>query len=218
MTRWSIRFWFCVAVAIVAASIADPLVERASNAGMFGPGDYTDHSNWDVLPTLLIGLSFAGLYVVLRVRQMLDGARRRVSHWLHASPHALGSQALRRLLPAIFAVQIATLYLMETTEQVVVRGHILGGTIWLGGPIFVSLAVHGLVCVTTMFVIGWALRLIAQTAFRIVRLVFELVTLLMSHSEASSRCYSQPETRRYAAPVPTVNGGRAPPAACSIVA
>jgi hypothetical protein len=33
---------------------------------------------------------------------------------------------------------------METGEQIVVAGHPLGGTIWLGGPIVVSLALQAL--------------------------------------------------------------------------
>jgi hypothetical protein len=44
----TIRAWFCLAAALVAASITDPLVEFASNSGMFGPGSFTDHSNQDV--------------------------------------------------------------------------------------------------------------------------------------------------------------------------
>jgi hypothetical protein len=72
----AIRAWFCIAAALVAASVADPLVEFASNRGVFGPGSFTDHSNRDVLPALCAGLAFGAVYVLLRARSIL--ARRDV--------------------------------------------------------------------------------------------------------------------------------------------
>ena len=211
MTHARVRFWFCIAVALIAAAVADPLVELASNAGLFGPGDFTDHSNWDVLPTLAIGLSFAAFYVALRVRQMLDFARQRVSCWLNASPNALAGRTLFGLLPAVYATQIATLYVMETTEQLVVRGHVLGGTIWLGGPIAISLAVHALFCVAATFCIGWILRLLAQTALRIVRLVLALGTYVLRNAGPVHFACEARVVHRYASPVPCRIGERGPP-------
>ena len=41
----------------MAAAIADPLVEFASNAGWFGAGNFTDHSNLDVVPALFAGVA-----------------------------------------------------------------------------------------------------------------------------------------------------------------
>ena len=112
-----IRIWFCIAAALVAASIADPLVEFASNGGAFGAGSFTDHSNWDVFPALGAGVALVAVYIALRVRRAL----------LRAGVHeSLRPSALLALLPYVFAVQIALLYVMETAEQFVVAGHALG--------------------------------------------------------------------------------------------
>jgi hypothetical protein len=43
--------------AVLAAAIADPLVEFASNAGWFGPGNFTDRSNLDVGPVFALGIA-----------------------------------------------------------------------------------------------------------------------------------------------------------------
>ena len=64
----SVRLWFSVAVAIIAAAVADPILESASNAGLFGHGSFTDHSNLDVLPALCIGLLAVAIHVTLRLR------------------------------------------------------------------------------------------------------------------------------------------------------
>ena len=65
----SIRFWYGIAAAVIAAAIADPMIESASNAGWFGPGILTDHSNLDVLPALICGAIFVACFLTLRVRR-----------------------------------------------------------------------------------------------------------------------------------------------------
>src|SRR5208283_1357179 len=55
MNATAIQVLFCGTVAILAAALADPLVEFASNAGLFGGGAFTDHSMLDVLPALIAG-------------------------------------------------------------------------------------------------------------------------------------------------------------------
>src|SRR5579863_7532885 len=95
----AIKIWFCAAVAMIAAAIADPLVESASNAGWFGPGNFTDHSTWDVVPAFLVGLFFVALYLWLRVRTALD-AHRDSHDWPRIASDALGPNVVR-LVPAI---------------------------------------------------------------------------------------------------------------------
>jgi len=154
----SIRSWFCIAAAVIAAATADPLVEGASNAGWFGPGSYTDHSYLAVAPTLALGALLVVLYLVLRVRRDLS----------QASNDALHTN-LRRLLVPIFAMQLALLATMETLEQIAVDGHSLGSTIWLGGPIWFSLSVHAAVCVAVTFALAKVLHVWACTTVRIIR-------------------------------------------------
>jgi hypothetical protein len=112
--------------------MADPLVEWASNAGRFGPGNFTDHSTADVVPALLVGVLFVATHLWLRVRRALT--RGPASDLLRASRQAIGGGVLR-LLPLVFAIQMLVLYCMETSEQIAVVGHPLGGMIWLGGPV-----------------------------------------------------------------------------------
>lgn len=165
MKRGSIRFWFCIASAVLAAAMADPLVESLSNAGWFGPGSFTDHSNLDVLPVLLCGAAFVICYLALRVRREL----------LRASGEALRARA-GRLLPYIVAAQLTVLYAMETVEQVVVAGHVMGGTVWLGGPIWFSLGVHALVGTAVAYGLARLACACAQTTLRVLRRFRALAT------------------------------------------
>ena len=93
------------------------IVEFASNAGWFGPGT----SPIEVILTFSRRSPLASRPPALSDRQsdaMLAGT---------ALPRRVVS-----LLPAIFTLQIIALYVMETTEQLSVDGHVLGPMVWLG--------------------------------------------------------------------------------------
>ncbi len=154
----SSRFWFCIAAAVIAAATADPLVEGVSNAGWLGRGSYTDHSSLIVLPTLALGAIVVVLYLVTRVRSDLS----------QGSEDALRMPVSRLLVP-IFGLQLALLASMETLEQIVVAGHSLGRTVWLGGPIWFSLSVHAAVCVAVSFGLAKVLQPWTRTTVRIIR-------------------------------------------------
>jgi hypothetical protein len=172
----AIKIWFCAAVAMIAAAIADPMVESAANAGWFGPGNFTDHSSWDVVPVLLIGVLFVALYVWSRVRTTF-AAQPGSLEWPR-SAMALGSNILR-LVPLICAAQVAILYLMETAEQHVVYGHALGGTLWLGGPIAVSIAAHATM---TILVTATASKVLSAFADATVQALHALRALALTHT------------------------------------
>ena len=210
MVRWT-RILFCIAVAIMAAAAADPLVEFGSNAGLFGPGNYTDHSNLDVVPAVLVALLFAALHLFLRIRGALMGPREASRLWLRQSSDALGSAMLLRLLPAAFAIQIVALYSMETAEQFVVAGHAFGGTIWLGGPTAASLTVHAAFCLIVTLTVGRTLRAFARTAVQIVRLIRELATLPAHCGRPLFLPLLRVRTLRLSSPIPSRIGERAPP-------
>jgi hypothetical protein len=150
---------------VLAAAIADPLVESVSNAGWFGPGTFTDHSNLDVLPALLCGAVLLVCYLTLRVRRDL----------VQASGEALQTRG-HRLLPFIVAVQMGVLFAMETLEQIVVAGHIMGGAIWLGGPIWFSLCVHALLGIAVAYGLARLACACAQTTLRVIRRFRALAT------------------------------------------
>jgi len=147
---------------VIAASVADPIVEFCSNAGLFGPGEYTDQSNLDVFPALLAGLAILTFYFVRRAPAILAG-------------NALSRDAIR-LLPAILALQFAALYLMETAEQLVVWGHPLSATTWLGAPLPISAAFHVAVALAVLAALVASKRTLAATTLRVIRLIRAIAT------------------------------------------
>lgn len=161
------RLLFCLATAVSSVALADPLVEALSNRGVFGAGRFTDHSNADVLPAFLTGCLFAVLFIIGVVRRTIPHSRlRRMPEWLRESRAAVPLGTALRLFPLTFALQIATLFAAETLEQFDVAGHSFGGTIWLGGPVLVSLILHaaiGLLVVAALArLLDWVARSIAE--------------------------------------------------------
>jgi hypothetical protein len=147
---------------VIAAAIADPAVEFASNAGWFGHAHFTDRSNLDVVPALLVGVAVLALYLVAKARELITDR----------AP----SRGVVGLLPSIFALQILTLFVMETSEQLIGYGHLLGPTIWLGGPLPVSLAVHAVVCIAVGYAMARSMRSLAVTTLRVIRLIRAIAT------------------------------------------
>jgi hypothetical protein len=210
LTRASIRLCFCLAVAVIAAAVADPLVEAASNAGWFGPGNFTDHSSVDVLPAFALGFGFVVLYVALRVRSMLLDSGGNAPNALRLSNEALG-HSVRRLLPQIFTFQIVVLYGMETAEQFAVWGHGLGGTIWLGGPPAVSLAAHAAICIAVALLLARTVASLASAALRVIHLVRVLTTMSPKPRAPKIGLFQNAVAWSWTAFAPRCVGERAPP-------
>ena len=202
MKRASVRFWFALAAAVVAAALADPCIEAISNAGVFGSGRLTDGSNLDVLPALVMGFGLLGVLLVVRVRGEL----------LRASGDALRG-GIARLLPAVFAMQLGVLYVMETLEQLAVAGHTMGGTVWLGGPPAFSLAVHALFCAAAAYALASLVHVLARHTVRAIRHMRAIVERCI-HGRAPTivRAWEAPVIAR-SAPVLCRIGNRAPPLA-----
>jgi hypothetical protein len=176
LTRTFVRICFCLAAAVIAAAVADPLVEAAANAGWFGFGRFTDHSTLDVVPALVAGCLLVLLQLVMRVHGAARLPSDRALSLLRVSDRAL-SQGAAKLLVATFTLQISVLFWMETAEQIAVYGHPLGGTIWLGGPIAVSLIVHGIACIAVSLAIARSVRALATTALCAIKFMRAMATL-----------------------------------------
>jgi hypothetical protein len=172
------KAWFCLAVATIAAVIADFFLESASDNGWFGPGDYTDHSNWVIGPALLVGLMFTALHLCLRTREALTREHWSAQNWRQLASVTKGSRVLS-FTPMIYAIQLLTLFVMERVEQIVVYGHALPGMVWLDGPVIVSLAVHAAVCCIVAVVAAWFVGVLAHATLRLVRLVRTFATVRM---------------------------------------
>jgi hypothetical protein len=80
-------------------------------------------------------------------------------------------QDIPRLLPLVFALQIPTLFTMETIEQIVVYGRPVGGTLWLGAPIAASLFLHAIVAAICALLVARGLTALAQKLLRVVAFV-----------------------------------------------
>jgi hypothetical protein len=204
------RAWFCAALAIIAAGLANPCVEFASNAGWLGRGDFTDHSNVDVIPTLGVGIVFAALVIMRRISQLAFTARaQRFAAWLRLSNHVLRARSVAPFMPAALGMQMLVLFSMESVEQVVVHGHVVGGMLWLGGPVIASLAIHAVVCVATAYVLTKALHGFARTAVRIARLIHIALLSVGSSTTILPRIAHTSQVRQ--APLHCGIGERAPP-------
>jgi len=118
---------------------------------------------------------------------------------------------LRSLLPYVFGAQIALLYVMETAEQFVVSGHALGGTIWLGGPPLASLAVHGVSCFLTTYLLGRLARFLSQKAVTLIAHIVASIGLVPRTPVRSFMCVVHRADARRRAPLLGRTGERAPP-------
>jgi hypothetical protein len=201
---------FCLAAAVTVAAAIDPAMEWLSNRGLFGPGQLTDRSNLDVIPALLAGFVFSLLVVAGLVRRAIGG-RAYAPDWLRRCAVAGDERAVVTLLPAIFALQLFVLWAMETLEQFVVAGHPLGGTIWLGGPIAVSLAFHAAGCLTFTGILSLTLRWSAQTIVQVVTLIRRLCSRLAPLRTARPVRALEIPASRFLAPIIARLNGRAPP-------
>lgn len=169
------RWIFVVAAAVTAAAIVDPLVEHVSNIGLFGARSFTDHSNADVVPALCVGAACAFAFVVLAVLRSFGFD---ASRWLARPARDLDALGVRALLPRIYAVQIAALFVMETAEQRIVLGHFFGGTVWLGGPVLVSLTLHLAGCIVVSLLLSRLLTALARRVVAVVRALCASFVLL----------------------------------------
>lgn len=165
-----------MAAAVIAAAIVDPVVEHLANAGVFGAGAFTDHSNADVLPALCAGALCSIAFVILAAARGL-GFSAVLSHWLEEPVRQLDELGVRALIWRIYALQIAVLFAMETAEQRVVLGHFLGGTVWLGGPVLASLMLHFAGCVLVTFVLSRVLAALARRVVAVVRAILAIFVL-----------------------------------------
>jgi hypothetical protein len=191
-------FGFCAAIAVIAAAIADPIVEFASNAGWFGTGNFTDHSSADVMPAFLAGLGILGLYLARKARTLLlDGA----------------PDALPALLPLIFGLQIAALYVMETLEQLAVWHHTLGPAVWLGGPAPISVAVHTAICIAVAAALLGSKRRLARATLRVIAIVRAIATLPQAPENPFAPRVARRAGFKRSLPVFCTIGERAPPTA-----
>jgi hypothetical protein len=144
-----------VGTAIFAAATIDPAIEAISNSGAFGVGSFTDRSNADVIPALLVAACLMALGAALAWRRI---AGRPSPAWLLNVRASLDGISTRRLVPFVIAAQLGALFSMETLEQIFVTHHYMGGCVWLGAPPAIALILHAIGGVLTTFLLTHLLR------------------------------------------------------------
>jgi hypothetical protein len=193
----SIRLGLCLTIAVIAAATADSIVEFASNAGWLGAGTFTDRSNLDIIPALLFGVGLLALYMIRRAHAVLAG---------RAIPRRIAV-----LLPTVFVLQMATLYAMETLEQLVVWGHAFAATVWLGGPVTISLGIHAAICLTVTYAIARSGRALAATTLRVVRFVAAIASFAAQGRALVTTRRLESPFYKASFPIACSLGERAPP-------
>jgi hypothetical protein len=162
------RLPFLLAVALIAAAIGDPLVETIANSRILGPG-YLDNDHASVVPALIAGFSVAVLLIGWQCRQFL---RQR---------HDFVERPLTDM-SYVFGLQLVALFVMESCEQIFCEGSLLGGTAWLGGPVWFSLFAHALIGAICTLLIARGMRAIVRRAATLVEIVFERVLCTFGQS------------------------------------
>jgi hypothetical protein len=206
------RFPFLIAAALIAAAIADPVVESISNTGVFG-GGYDDNNHLGVVPTLLAGLLLAAEMLVMRFIEIVRRSANRSHRSLIDVARGFAARPIARDFPCVFAVQLLALVALESSEQLIAGGELLGGTAWLGGPIVFSLLMHGLIGAGCTLALGVCMRSILQAFASIVLTVIRFTWLAIARTAGSGLDLDRQDTVCWRAQAPHVCriGGRAPP-------
>jgi len=205
------RLPFLLAVALVAAGLGDPVVESVANTGIFG-GHFADNDHLAVLPTLFAGLIIALEILAVRfleVWRSADGPGDR----LIGVAKDIGARSFAREFPLIFGLQLISLFGLESVEQLFAGGKLLGGTAWLGGPVFFSLMVHAIIGAICTFALGACMRAMVRTFASIVRTAVRFIWLAIAKTTGGTFHLNRRAALHARAQAPHVRqiGGRAPP-------
>ncbi len=198
---------------VVAAALGDAVVESISNSGAFGPA-YFDRNHLSVIPTLI-----AGLLIVLEIngaRRLGRLATRRrgpENDWLVEAATELSARPVALDLPYVFALQIAALFVMESVEQLAFGGRLLGGTVWLGGPLLLSFAVHAAFGTLCTALLDSFMRAVVRTVASLIETAIAFVWLSTAAGTRGSFLWTRGAAAYVRARAPFVrrSGGRAPP-------
>ena len=170
MLSTSIRLWYCAATAIIAAAIADPCVEFASNSGWFGPGRFTDRSNLDVVPALLVGLAVIACYVGMRIREVALGLRFEVINRRMVANHAFATDLVMVLLRRFPSSCWSFLRWKQQSRQLSTVRSLVDGY-GSAAPVIASLTAHGLFCILTALALATLLYRFERNAGRVAHFI-----------------------------------------------
>lgn len=98
----------------------------------------------------------------------------------------IGSGSVARDFPLVFVLQLVSLFALESAEQLVAGGKLLGGTAWLGGPILFSLIAHAIVGGLCTFALGACMRAIVRAFASLVQSAVRFIWLAVVRASAGS--------------------------------
>ena len=195
------RVWFVCASALVAAAVANSLVESISGSGAFG-GGYVDNDHRSVLPVLAIGAIFALAVLIAKTRA-----------WIVAAARDLADRCVVGDLPRVVGLQLFVVFAMENAESFASGGGGVGGVRWLGGPLAFALLAHLTIGIATTFALGFALRALARLLATVVRSAFDVGAFLRARADDTTFFRRAIARVCEASPLADVRAirGRAPP-------
>ncbi len=206
------RGGYLVGAALIAAALGDPLVETVSNTGIFGT-HYSDTNHLSVVPTLVAGLLLLLVIIGLRCVEMCKDSAGGRNDWLVDVATAVSTRSPAQDFPCVFGMQLGALFVMESTEQVLLGGKLLGGTIWLGGPVAFSLLSHAFIGAGCILLLKWFVRMMLATFASLVGIALELILNTRTYGPLGALLRRSHELECYRAQAPHVRqiGERAPP-------
>jgi hypothetical protein len=211
LDRLSSRLPLLAAAALIAAAVADPLVEGIANTGLVGPG-YADNDHLSVLPTLVVG-GLLTLLVIYTRSLALVRYKSAGRDWIVKTARQISTRAPLADLPLVLVLQFAVLFIMESSEQLALSGRISGGTAWLGGPIWFSVSVHAAIGCACIVGLSRALRSIVTRCAVLVSIAIEFFQDAFTRSNAApfARRLDDPMSPRVQSIFVHQLGERAPP-------
>ena len=160
---------------------------------------------------MLLGALSVVSAIVSRCREMRH-APSDANGWLVDAAKSFSARSPAVDLPYVYALQLSALFVMESGEQFVASGHLLGGTAWLGGPVLFSLLAHALIGATCLLALGSFMRALSRTFASLVRIVIRYVLLSLVRSSGTLRTGRERARRlRYERAYIARALGRAPP-------
>jgi hypothetical protein len=199
---------FCVAAALLAAAVGDPVLETLARTGAFGP-NFGDDDQLGAIPAVLCAVLVAGAIVVRRVLHAC-GTRSDGRALLLAFGRARPNEPLRHV-PAIAALTLAAVYGIEALE-LRLGGSAHAGLSWLGAPLALALVAYVALSALAALAVDALLRALVATLTALVREAIALVAFLNRAGAGSlDRGRARTLTRARSAIVARRARGRAPP-------
>ena len=143
-------------IALLGADIGHSVIPLVSRWGLAPVGSYAQAG---VIPALLAGVLLIGVAVLIIFGDALAKATGLGTDWFTGSARVIARVSWFRFLFSIFALQIATLLMMEYAEQTIAFGHPLGAAAALGAPLFLALAAQAL----SALAVGAAVLFVARS-------------------------------------------------------